>query len=403
MEKTIGYVSPGPSLRRFLATASGRRVQKELSRESGRMNVFGAGKASAGFAESFTSLFDNVESCEMNGPESYRRGKVKVQKCSHPLPDAETVKNTAAIVESAQQRDEDDAVVFLLSGGASSMFALPHELTSLDEKREISRQLMNRGAGISELNCVRRHISAVKGGRFAARLFPRRMHTFMISDVPTGIIEDVGSGPTMPDRTTCLDALRILRKYRLVTKLERSTRAGLENRLLESMKKGDVGVSHSAVHTVASNSDAIVRFASLSRMYGMHAAVCKSALAGDPQMAAKRLIAEGRRVIGGRGILVAGGELTLRVPEGAHGGRCQHFALAGSPFLRKDELLIAFGTDGVDGNSMFAGAVGFPSSRAPDNYLRSRQSEEYFENAGTGIVTGRTGTNVSDIYVYCRL
>ena len=403
MEKTIGYVSPGPSLRRFLATASGRRVQKELFGELGRLNVFGAGKASARFAESFTGLFNNVESCEMNGPESYSCGRVRVQKCPHPLPDAETVKNTAAIVESAEQSDEDAAVVFLLSGGASSMFALPHELTSLYEKREISRLLMNRGASISELNCVRRHISAVKGGRFAAKLYPRRMHTFLISDVPTGIIEDAGSGPTLPDRTTCTDALRVLRKYRLLMKLERRTRAGLENRRLESMKQGDVEVSHSTVHAVASNADATARFASLSRKYGMHAEVRENALAGDPQKAAKRLIAEGRKVIGGRGILVAGGETTLGVPEGARGGRCQHFALAGSPHLRKDEFLIAFGTDGVDGNSGFAGAVGFPSDNESAKYLRSRESEEYFENTGTGIVTGRTDTNVCDIYVYCRL
>lgn len=401
MEKTIGYVSPGPSLRRYFATAPGRKVQKELAGKFNRVNVFGAGKASTGFAESFTELFTNAEVCEMNGPESYRRGVVNVQKCSHPLPDVETVKNTEAIVETALHCDEDDAIVFLLSGGASSMFALPLEPASLDEKREISRLLMNRGASISELNCVRRHMSAVKGGRFAASLYPRWTHTFMISDVPTGIDEDVGSGPTLPDRTSCKDALRVLRKYRLLKKLERSTRAALEDQRLESVKPKAVELTRSTAHTVAGNSDAAACFASESRRKGMKAVVGEELVAGDPLNAAKRLIAEGRRVVNGRGMLVAGGEVTLTVPEGARGGRCQHFALAGSPFLRKEEFLIAFGTDGIDGNSMFAGAVGFRPDQETGRYLRSRESEEYFKNAGTGIITGKTATNVSDLYIYC--
>ncbi len=402
LEGSLRFVSPLQSLQRYFRTAEGKRLKKEISGLRSQMHVLGAGKASFEFASSFVRLVDTVDMCELNGPQQYREGRICIRKSSHPLPDESTVSNTLRLVEKAGDTGEGDAIVFLLTGGASSMFAVPGEHSSLSEKREICGELMRRGTSISELNCVRRHISAVKGGRFAASLFPRVVHTFAISDVPTGMREDIGSGPTLADRTTCADALNVLKKYRVSGMLSPATRRLLSDGKLESIKPGRKEISHSFVHEIAGNSDAVARFVAESRKHGVAAIASRSTLEGDPGKAAIGLVQEGRERLGGKGALVAGGETSLRVPSGSRGGRCQHFVLSGSRHLRNNEALIALGTDGKDGNSNYAGAVWLGCSSGTERYLGEFSSEEFFREAGTGIVTGMTGTNVSDLYIYCR-
>lgn len=403
MEESFRFVMPGPSLSRFFSTRKGGKALAAVQEAGDRISVFGAGKASKEFALSMARFTADGVSCEVNGPASYRGGDVSVLKCSHPLPDVATVRNSLHILNSSMQTGTDELIIFLLSGGASSMFSVPHEDTSLDEKREVTRALMKKGATISELNCVRRHLSAVKGGRYAASLFPRRIFAFEISDVPTGKLQDIGSGPTCPDPTNCSDALRILVKFNLKGNLSARTVRALENGSLESVKAGDRRIGLSGNHVIADNRDAVDCFADSSRRRGINSVISERTVSSEPAEAARLLIAEGRRRVKGRGVLVAGGETVLAVPATSSGGRCQHFALAGSRYLRKEELLIAVGTDGKDGNSRFAGGIGCSDYGNAADYVDSFESGRFFSEKGSGILTGRTGTNVSDIYLYCRL
>lgn len=403
LDESIHFVMPDRSMERFFRLKRGRLVSERLGRKITSVNVFGAGKASAAFATSFARMFSEVERCELNGPAAFSGRHVMVRECSHPLPDARTVANSTSMLAASLESDREDEIVFLLSGGASSMFAIPLEPSDLAEKRLITEALVTAGASISELNCVRRHISSVKGGRYAAALHPRHLTTLMISDVPTGKPEDIGSGPTSPDVTTCMDALRVLRKYRLKGRLSARTRRCLEERRMESVKRGDHRLRKSARFVIADNGDAVRRFAHCSTASGVRAVVSRSVVSGSPGNAARSIIAEGRRSVIGRGVLVAGGETALSITTTARGGRCQQFAMLGSQLLRSGELLIAAGTDGRDGNSRFAGAIGAPGDADARRYAENFEGERFFLERGTGIITGDTGTNVSDLYIYCRL
>lgn len=401
--ESISQVSPRASLDRFLFTTAGRSIAKQISESKRGVRVFGAGKASSGFAEAFSDIFHPSEKCELNGLSDKSSNSYVVRKGSHPLPDENTMRNSTALLESALAVDTDDMVFFLLSGGASSIFAIPHNGIELFEKVEISRALMGGGANISELNCFRRHFSSVKGGRFAAALYPRGIITLTISDVPTGNVEDIGSGPTVPDPRTCKDALAVLGRFGLSRMLRPESRRMLQNGELESLKPGDSKLGRSQMHVIAGNSDAVNGFAEASRKRGTTAIVSEGKVSSDPEGAVKRLIEEGRRKLNGRGTLVSGGETVLSVPSNARGGRCQHTALVASEFLRENELFIAFGTDGLDGNSSLAGGIGRKSEDDVREHIASFESERYLTREGRGILTGATGTNVSDLYIYIRL
>lgn len=403
IEETIRYVSPKASLERFLRTATGRTVGKSILAHKGKTRVFGAGKASGGFAEAFSDIFHPGQKCEMNGPHDLSSGHFVVRRGAHPLPDEPTVQNSMALLESALSAEKEDIVLFLLSGGASSMFAIPHDGIDLSEKISISEALIRKGASISELNCFRRHFSKVKGGRFAAALYPRTVITLAISDVPTGSREDIGSGPTVADPRTCEDALSVLKKHNLTQMLRSQSRRMLEAGELESLKPGDVRLGSSSMSVIAGNSDAVTRFAEASRARSVTALCSERTVCSSPEETVKGLIEEGRRKLPGRGALVAGGESVLSAPAGTRGGRCQHVALIASELLRENELLIALGTDGLDGNSRFAGGIGRRSDDDVRSYIESFESESYLAREGRGIVTGATGTNVSDLYIYLRL
>lgn len=403
LEESIRYVSPAASLQRFLETVPGKSVAKEVMDTGGNLSVYGAGKAAAGFAHAFSEIFHPARSCEMNGPVELNSDHCLVRKGTHPLPDETTVRNSEMLLESALGSDSDSLCFFLLSGGASSMFAIPPDGIEMTEKIGIISKLLESGASISELNCFRRHFSKIKGGRFAASLHPRRIITLAISDVPTGRVEDIGSGPTVADPSSCSDALAVLKRYGLTPMLCQDSMRMLQNGQLESLKPGSDRLRNSMVHVVAGNSDAVKRFAEASRERGVAAITSDATVGSGPAETVKTLIGEGRRRVVGRGVLVAGGESVVRAPEGTRGGRCQHIALVASEFLHENELMVAFGTDGLDGNSSLAGGIGRKSDDDVHDFIDSFESERYLIREGRGIATGATGTNVSDLYIYVRL
>lgn len=402
MDAAIGSVMPSSALMRFALGREGLRLKERLAEKAGRLLVFGAGKASAEFSRAFSGCMVPDIPSMLIGPEEVSDGPLTVLRGAHPLPDAATLRNTNRVVAEAQASWDDATVVFLLSGGASSMFSSPEAPAGLEEARNITSALLSAGVPISDLNCVRRHISCVKGGRFAASLHPREVITLSISDVPTGRPYDIGSGPTVADPTTCLDAADILERAGASTAAGSGVMRALLQGKLESVKEGDPRLSGIMHRSIACNRDAVEHFAAASMSQGVATVISGRTISGGPEDAASSLVSEGRGALRGNGVLVAGGEITVRAPGNSPGGRCQHFAMHASSLLREGELVIAFGTDGRDGNSMFAGAVGSPNFEGADEFLDRFESGRYAESAGACIETGPTGTNVADIYAYIR-
>lgn len=402
MSASINAAMPANCLSRFSSSAAGADVMKGLA-SAPSLAAFGAGKASEGFAVAAHRALGNGGEMILNGPANFESGKISVRKCSHPLPDSETVKRSHEIMDHVEQLGKDDTVLFLLSGGASSMFAVPDKCSTLEEKVEVCSALISSGASISELNCVRRHISSVKGGRLASAAYPARVVTLAISDVPTGSIHDIGSGPTVPDPTSCDDALSVLKRHTLDKHLSVKMLGRLQSGQSESVKQGDRKIGRSECYVIGSNRDAVREFAAASRHLGVSAFEVEAPIKGKAEDAARSLIADGRRRVKGRGVLVAGGEVTVNIPVGldARGGRCQHMALYSSGILREGEMLVAFGTDGRDGKSNLAGGIGLPD-KSGRSYIAQFESERFLLERGRALETGATGTNVSDLYIYMK-
>ncbi|MEO7335484.1 MAG: DUF4147 domain-containing protein, partial [Caldimonas sp.] len=264
--------SPGTDPRGFLRALFDAAVAKALPGVSmkaflpapprGRTIVLGAGKAGGAMAAAVDALwpvdapllglvvtrYDSV-------PPAYRaaqrdgRARIEVVEAAHPVPDDAGRRAAQRIADMARGLTEDDLVLCLVSGGASALLAMPAAGLSLEEKQAINKALLRSGAAIGEMNCVRKHLSAIKGGRLAAMCAPARVVTLLISDVPGDAPEVIGSGPTVPDPTTCADALAILARHAI--EIPEAARAGLESGAFETPKPGDAVFAGHAVHMIA--------------------------------------------------------------------------------------------------------------------------------------------------------
>ncbi|HPO18616.1 MAG TPA: glycerate kinase [Rubrivivax sp.] len=338
-------------------------------------------------------------------------GRIEVVEASHPVPDAAGERAAQRIFELAQGLTEDDLVLFLISGGASALLSLPAPGLSLDDKRAINKALLNSGAAIDEMNCVRKHLSAIKGGRLAAACAPARVVTLLISDVPGDAPEVIGSGPTVPDPSTCADALRILQRYGI--EIPAAARAGLESGAFETPKPGDVRFAGHEVHMIATPQQSLEAAAQLAREAGLAAHVLSDEIEGESREVGK-VHAALARAVARRGapfarpcVIVSGGETTVTVKnKGGRGGRAGEFvlgcaiALQGQPGVH----VLAADTDGIDGIEDNAGAIATPDTLAraaaaghkPAEYLDGNDAYRFFDALGDLVVTGPTFTNVND-------
>jgi len=330
----------------------------------------------------------------------------------HPTPNAESIQAASAMLRALEAQPATSLVIFLLSGGGSSIVEKPvDEEILLDDLVAIYRALVHSGAPIAEINAIRKHLSAVKGGRLAQAAFPAQQVSLMVSDVPEGTPDALASGPTMPDSTSAEDCYRIAEKYELLEQLPSSTRELLERHSLEETPKSDDPVFHrSRWWTILSNQTAIEEASAAAERSGFIVNVDNSCDDWDYEDATRYLLKKVRelRKQFSPVCLISGGEVTVKVTNGGIGGRNQQFALACAEKVAGENItVLSAGTDGVDGNSPAAGAIadGSTVERARLMGLEVRvaltrfDAYPLFKAMGDAIEIGPTGNNLRDLRI----
>lgn len=378
----------------------------------GRTVVVGAGKASAAMAR---ELEDNWPH-PLTGCVVTRDGHavpcrmIEIIEASHPVPDERALMAGTRILEMVQGLTEDDLVIALISGGGSSLLSVPAPGLSLDDKQAINRSLLASGASIGEMNCVRKHLSAVKGGRLAAAAHPARVVSLLISDVPGDDPSVIASGPTVADTTTFADALEILDKYG-IREPEAAIRY-LENADLETPKPGDPRLATSELAIIARPQASLDAAAAVAAAGGLTPLILGDSIEGEAREVARVIGAIARQAarqgqpVAAPCVLISGGETTVTIRGNGRGGRNVEFLLALAIALDGEDRVwaIAGDTDGIDGAEEAAGAIITPDTlqraRAkgmdPKAYLRNNDGHGFFEALGDQVVTGPTLTNVND-------
>ena len=380
----------------------------------GRCIVVGGGKSAAVMAAALEDAWPDVA---MEGVVVTRYGhavptkRIEVIEASHPVPDANSERGAQRLLAAVRGLGPDDLVIALMSGGASALLAAPAAGLTLADKQDINRALLACGANITEMNAVRKHLSAIKGGRLAAAAAPARVVTLAISDVPGDDPAVIGSGPTVPDRTTFAEARALIARYGITP--SPAVTARLAQDADETPKPGSL--PHTEFRMIATPMMALLAAAEAARGLGLTPLILGDALEGEAKemgiaMAGiARSIRDHGQPIAGPAVLLSGGETTVTLGAGpyGHGGRNTEFlaglavALNGAPGI----WAMAGDTDGVDGMDEVAGAI-----LAPDTLARLRaqgldaramlaghDSHSLFKSVGDLIVTGPTLTNVNDI------
>ncbi len=331
----------------------------------------------------------------------------------HPLPNGESVSAARAILKYVSGLDEHTLVIYLISGGASALVEVPrYEAISLDDLIETYRILVHSSAAIGEINAVRKHLSAIKGGRLAQAGYPARQVSIMVSDVPENALDALASGPTMADSSTTADCYRIAEQHELTAQFPESVRTIFVDRLLEETPKADdpffVSSRWWPILSSASAADAA---GVLLAKHGFAVEIDNTPDDWPCERAADYLLNRMRELRKGvsRVALVSAGEITLKVPAGAGiGGRNQHFVLYAAQQIAAEEVcVLSGGTDGIDGDSPAAGAIADGTTRKrardagldPDIELRNFNAFPVFDSIGDAIVTGPTGNNVRDLRI----
>jgi glycerate 2-kinase len=330
----------------------------------------------------------------------------------HPTPNAESIQAAGAILRALEAQPASALVIFLLSGGGSSIVEKPiDDEISLDDIIATYRALVHSGAPIAEINAVRKHLSAVKGGRLAQAAYPAQQVSLLVSDVPDATPDALASGPTMPDSTSVEDCYRITAKYELLKQFPASTRELFERHALEETPKSDdPAFVRARWWTVLSNQSAIEEASVAAKRAGFIVHLDNSCDDWDYERAADYLLQRVRelREQFSPVCLISGGEVTVKVTNGGVGGRNQQFALACAEKIAGENItVLSAGTDGVDGNSPAAGAVvdGTTFERARGRGLDVRAALDgfdaypFFKALGDVIETGPTGNNLRDLRI----
>ncbi len=414
-------------------------------------NIFivGAGKASARMAGALEEILgDRPFDVAQGGPERGRMGRIAggwinvkaggpsasaqgaggaekplrrihIHEAGHPVPDEAGLRGAREIVKILESAGEGDLVLLCLSGGGSALMPLPVEGVSLADKQGATQALLACGADIREVNTVRKHLSQLKGGQFARIAQPAEVVALILSDVVGDPLDAIASGPSAPDGTTFGDALAVLSKYGIESRVPRSVlehlRAGAAGAKPETPKPGDPVFAKVRNLVIANNAASVEACARTSRALGYRPLVLSSTIEGEAREAARVLVAVAREsLMRGRPgkppcCLISGGETTVTLRGSGRGGRNQEFALAAAIAARGLEgvAILAGGTDGTDGPTDAAGAFadGATCDRAAElglnsaDFLARNDSYHFFQPLSDLLVTGPTGTNVMDLYL----
>lgn len=328
---------------------------------------------------------------------------------NHPFPTTTNVKAAKKICSIAEEARKKDLVMCLVSGGGSTLLTLPTKGISLNDLQKTNKLLLHSRATIKEINCVRKHLSQVKGGRLMETVQPASLYTITISDVIGDGIETIASGPTTADKTTFKQAINTLKKYKLWNKTPKKVRKqliqGTKKKIPETPRKNFKNV-HNKI--ILKNLDAIKAMEKKAKRLGFRTIVYSDKLKGEARETGKKMVAiakKKRKPVA----IIAGGETTVKVTGKGKGGRNQELVLGCLKELSqlKNAVLVSIGTDGIDGESKAAGAIAdsqtlqkaLEKNLVPKKFLEINDSNTYFKKTKGEIVTGSTGTNVSDIQV----
>jgi glycerate 2-kinase len=378
----------------------------------GRVVVVGAGKASAAMAQAVEREWRGA----LSGLVVTRYGyavpceRIEIVEAAHPIPDAAGMRGAERMLECVRGLTAEDLVLCLISGGGSALLPLPGPGLTLEIKQSLARALLASGATISEINCVRRHLSGIKGGRLAAACHPARVVSLLISDVPGDRPIDIASGPTVADPTSCADALGILRRYEI--DMPPAVRDLLESGRGESVKPGDPRLARAETHIIATPQMALEAAAEVGRAAGYASHILGDAIEGEARDVGKVFAgiaahaADVSEPFSAPCILLSGGETTVTVRGKGRGGRNVEYLLSLAIALDGHARIhgIAGDTDGVDGQEEIAGAVMAPDTLArawakglrPKEALDDNDGHGFFGALGDSVITGPTLTNVND-------
>ncbi len=381
----------------------------------GRTIAVGAGKASAAMAKTFEDHWPHP----LEGLVVTRYGhgvdceRIRIVEAAHPVPDDKGWQAAKDILSMVKGLTADDLVVALISGGGSALLSLPADGITVEDKRAVNRALLASGAAIQDMNCVRKHLSRIKGGRLAAAAFPAGVVSLVISDVPGDDLSAVASGPTVADPTSFADALAILKTYEII--VPPRVLAHLEAAQDETPKPGDSRLAHATTHLIGSPQSSLLAAADVARKHGYAPMILGDSLEGEARelgimMAGMALqVQRFGQPLAGPCALISGGEATVTVRGNGIGGRNVEFLLS---LVRKLSgtagiHALAADTDGIDGGAEVAGAM-----IGPDSLQRSRRlgldaaamlanndAHSFFQRLGDQLITGPTLTNVNDFRV----
>ncbi len=382
--------------------------------------VVGAGKASAAMAQAIEEILgDRIKGGVVNVKYDHTKplNFISLNEAGHPVPDEAGLEGTQEIIRLLEKAGERDLVVCLISGGGSALLPYPTEGITLAEKRQLTQILLETGAAIHEINALRKHVSRIKGGQLARLAYPATLITLILSDVVGDDLDSIASGPTVPDRSTYADCLRILQKYSVRNKIPAAIlehfERGVQGRIEETPKEGDPAFIKTQNVIVASNTLALKAAKSKADALGYNSLILSSSIEGEARDVARdhaaiaKGILETGKPVSEPACVISGGETTVTIRGHGKGGRNQEFVLAAAIAIDglENVVVMSGGTDGTDGPTDAAGAFadGTTIRRAKRRgldaqaFLRNNDSYCFFDPLDDLFKTGPTFTNVMDL------
>jgi glycerate 2-kinase len=380
--------------------------------------VLGAGKAAAAMAQELEAIL--LPHFPLQGMVITKYGhalplqQLALLEAGHPVPDENSVAASVKLLDIAAKIQPQDLVIFLLSGGASALLADVPAGSRLPEVQQLFEALLKSGADIREMNVIRKHLSAIKGGQLAKSIYPATLCTLILSDVVGDDLSVIGSGPTVPDPSTFSDTMRILRDYHLPGKISASLLQYIENGVAgnvpETPKPGDHHFGHVHNYLAGTNRIALEAAAGKARKLGYHPLLLSDTVTGDVDTVASQLVQTALDYQGPLpACLLAGGETTVKITGNGLGGRNQQLALAVGVAITAHPTLtfLSGGTDGSDGPTNAAGAIVHASTMKnagnmqldANSFLHNNDAWHFFSKAGGLMITGPTQTNVMDLMI----
>jgi glycerate-2-kinase len=419
IESALLAADAGEAVKRSLRLDGNALIvgKERIEMPAGKIYVVGAGKASAAMAKALDEILgERIYKGTVISTSACSAGKIEVVEGTHPLPSETNVSATAKILKLIESANEQDLVIALISGGGSALLCKPAKGLSLKDLEDTNKLLLLSNAEIYEINCVRKHLSDVKGGKLAEKAFPASLIALIVSDVVGDDISVIASGPTASDATTYRDAIKVLKKHNIFTKVPTPVRKcleeGVSGKRKETLKPGDKELERVKNLIILRKDDALKAMEKSACELGMKPVLLKEDVCGNARRAGINLIRKAsceRKKAGKYIALIAAGETTVEVKGIGTGGRNQEMVLASLEELSKYEntVFIALDSDGKDGSSIAAGAIADSSSleRAkrlrldPKEFLKNNDSFHFFEKLSDAIITGPTGSNVADLYV----